>query len=548
MPSAAVLGPVVIPLLAAAVIAVFGLARFDLGRAAAGGGAWGSVAALLAVWLPVRSSLELTVGQLGYGSAFDLRIDGVTFAFGLMVALPAAVVLSLQPRAWPQAALSMLALTAAMAALEAGGIVLTAIAGGTAATLAIVMLDTEEPRAPRPSWALLLAGWLGLTWVGVILQVGGGTAVYTAVPVAAVTGPVFAVLATSAVIATSLFPWRTWLSRLWARTSLRAAAVTIATLYPLGFYLLVRAYELGDGRYPHPLFNVALATIGIAAAFAAAARAQAASTRREFFGEVIPGFGGFALIAIALGTPLGLVAGLIMLATASAMVACMALLPDRAGLAALVTIAAAVGLPPGLALGARVIGSEATFEAGDVLGLIGVAAAAAWALLMVGGARAIGLPGGRGHPATETFAGVSMAIAVLTLLAGPAIAAVQTGFANPVATEVMSTSALGGGLTTVETVSSALPAVTLVAPLRILGVLGDAVRGASAIRTQSRAALFKLPEGGIWQRARETVRALTVPEQYRSILNIRELEIAAVGGQPLLWLAALAALTFAVTR
>src|SRR3989441_8004066 len=267
MPSAAVLGPVVIPLLAAAATAFSGRARFARGRAAAGGGAWGSVAALLAVWLPVRSSLELRVGQLGYGSAFDLRIDGVTFAFGLMVALPAAVVLTLQPRAWPQAALSMLALTAAMAALEAGGIVLTAIAGGTAATLAIVMLDTEEPRATRPSWALLLSGWLGLTWVGVILQIGGGTAVYTAVPVGAVTGHVFVVLAGSAVIATSLFPWRTWLSRLWARTSLRAAAITIATLYPLGFYLLVRAYELGDGRYPNPLFNVVLASIGIAAAF-----------------------------------------------------------------------------------------------------------------------------------------------------------------------------------------------------------------------------------------------------------------------------------------
>src|SRR5256885_2035726 len=230
------------------------------------------------------------------------------------------------------------------------------------------------------------------------------------------------------------------------------------------------------------------------------------------------------------------VAGLVLLATAAAMVACLALLPDRAGLAAMVSIAAAVGLPPGLAFGARVIGIEATFEAGDLLGLIGVAAAAAWALLMVGGARAIGLPGGRGHPATETFAGVSMAIAVLTLLAGPAIAAVQTGFANPVATEVMSTSALGGGLTTVDTVSSVLPAVTLFAPLLILGVLVYAVAGTSAIRRQSRAALFKLPEGGIWQRARETVRALTVPEQYRSILNIRELEIAAVGGHALLLL------------
>src|SRR3989440_5003251 len=422
MPSAAVLGPVVIPVVAAAGIAAFGLARIALGRMAAAAGAWGSVVALFAVWLPVRSSLELTLGQLGFGSALDRRTDGVTFAFGLRVALPAAVVLSLQPRAWPEAALSMLALTAAMASLEAGGVVLTAIAGGTAATLAIIMLDTEEPRATRPSWALLLSGWLGLTWVGVILQIGGGTAVYTAVPVGAVTGPVFVVLAVSAVIATSLFPWRTWLSRLWARTSLRAAAITIATLYPLGFYLLVRAYELGDGRYPHPLFNVVLASISIAAAFGAAARAQAAITRREFFGEVIPGFGGFALIAIALGTPLGLVAGLIMLATASAMVACMALLPDRAGLAPLVTIPAAVGLPPGLAFGARVIGLQADFEAGDFLGLIGVAGAPAWVTWVGAGARAICLPGGRGRPTPGALSAGGLGVAELTHGARAALA------------------------------------------------------------------------------------------------------------------------------
>ena len=550
MPSAAVLGPVVIPLLAAAVIAAVGLARFDLGRTVGAGGAWGCVAALLAVWLPVRSSVELILGQLGYGSALDLRIDGVTFAFGLMIAVPIAVLLTLQPRAWPQTALSLLALAAALAAVEAGGVVLTAIAGGTVATLAVVMLETEDPRAPRPSWALLLAGWLGVAWVGVILQVVGGTAVYTAVPVAAITGPVFAVLAASAVIASCLFPWRTWLAVLWRRPSLRAAAVTIATVYPLGFYLLIRAYELGDGRYPHPLFNVGLAVLGIAAAFAAAARAQAAATRREFFGEVIPGFGGFALTAIAIGTPLGLVAGLILLATASALVACLALLPDRAGIASVVAVAAAVGLPPGLAFGARVVGVEATFEAGDFLGLIGVASAAAWATWMVAGARAIGLPGGRGRPASETFAGVAMLIATLTLVAGPALAVIQFGMANPVAAEVMQATAgtLTGGRVAVVTVSSVLPVVTLFVPLLLIGVAIYALTDISAIRTQARPAIFRIPAAASLERFRAAVRAASVPDQYRTILNLKQLEAAAAGGSPVFWLAALGALGFAVTR
>jgi hypothetical protein len=539
-----------LPLIAAAVIAALGLAGLDPGRIAAAAGAWSSALALLAVWLPVRSSIELILGQLGYGSAFDLRIDGVTFAFGLMIAVPVAVLLTLQPRAWPQSALSLLALAAAMAAVEAGGVVLTAVAGGTVATLAIVTLETEDPRAPRPSWALLLAGWLGVAWVGVILQVVGGTAVYTAVPVAAVTGPVFVVLAASAVIASCLFPWRTWLAVLWGRPSLRAAAVTIATVYPLGFYLLIRAYELGDGRYPHPLFNVVLAVLGIAAAFAAAARAQAAATRREFFGEVIPGFGGFALTAIAIGTPLGLVAGLILLATASALVACLALLPDRAGIASVVAVAAAVGLPPGLAFGARVVGVEATFEAGDFLGLIGVASAAAWATWMVAGARAIGLPGGRGRPAAETFAGVAMLIATLTLVAGPALAVIQFGMANPVAAEVMQATAgtLTGGRVAVVTVSSVLPVVTLFVPLLLIGVAIYALTDISAIRTQARPAIFRIPAAATLQRFRAAIRAASVPDQYRTILNLKELEAAAAGGSPAFWLAALVALGFAVTR
>ena len=550
MPSAVVVAPIALPLIAAAVIAAFGAAGVTLGRAAAAAGAWSSVAALLAVWLPVRSSLELILGPLGFGSSLDLRIDGVSFAFGLMVALPAAVLLTLQPRTWQESAVSMLGVAASVAAVEAGGVVLTAVAGGTAATLAVVLLDTEDPRAPRPSWGLLLAGWLALGWVGVILQVGGGTAVYSAVPVAAVTGPVFVLLASAALLVSCLFPWRTWPAQLWARPSLRAAGITVATVYPLGFYLLVRAYELGAGRYPHPAFNVLLALVGLVATFAAAARAQAAATRREFLGEVIPGFGGFALMAIALGTPLSLVAGLIMLATASALVACLALLPDRTGIASVVTIAAAVGLPPGIAFGSRVVGIEAAFEAGDFLGLLGVAGAAAWATWMVCGARAMGLPGGRGHPANETFPRVSMVIAALTLVTGPTLAAIQLGFANPVAAEVMQTTAgtLTGGLTSVVTVSSVLPAVTLFTPLLVIGVLVYAATATAAIRTQARPAVFPLPAAAMLERLRATVRSATVPEQYRSILNLRALELAATGGRPALWLTALIALAFAVTR
>src|SRR5260370_4972004 len=97
MPSAAVLGPVVLPLVAALVVAVFGLAGMNLGRLAAALGALGSAAALVAVWLPVRSSLGLLLGHLGYGSSLDLRIDGVRFAFRFMIVVPPALLLTLPP-------------------------------------------------------------------------------------------------------------------------------------------------------------------------------------------------------------------------------------------------------------------------------------------------------------------------------------------------------------------------------------------------------------------------------------------------------------------
>jgi hypothetical protein len=541
---------VLLPLAAGGLSAAWGLLGREPGRALVGAGAWAAVLALLVLWLRVRSTQELNLGPLGFGAELDLRLDAVGFAFGLIVLVPAAVLLSLQPRTWQEGTVAAIGLAAAMVAVEAGGVLLTALAGGTAATLVVIQLDIEDVRAPRPPWGILLAAWLALAWAGAILQVVSGTAVYAAVPVSALTIPVFSLLAAAALVASGLFPWRGWAAQLWSRPSLRASGTAVATLYPLGFYLLVRAYELGNGRYPQLVLNVVLAVLGVLVALGAAVRAQSATTRREYLGEVIPGFGGFALMAIALGTPLGLVAGLVALATAAVLAAGLPLLPDRAGPASLLMIAAAAGLPPGLAFGARVVGLEATFEAGDLLGLIGIAGAAVWVISMVAAARAIGLPAGRGHPANETFPRIAMALAALTLVAGPALALVQSVFANPAQAEMipLPEGSLGGGLTTVVSVSTVLPAVTLFAPLLLLGAVAYAFAGAVDIRGQQRPPLFAVPGAVAIARIWGAVRAAAVPEQYRSIINPRALEAAAAGGRPLLWLAALVALAYAVTR
>jgi hypothetical protein len=563
VPSLALVAPIAVPLAAGGVTAALGLAGLRPGRAIVGAGAWGAVLALFILWLPVRSTQELNLGALGFGANFDLRLDGVSFAFGLIVLVPAAVLLTLQPRSWQEGTVAALGVGAAMLAVEAGGVLLTALAGGTAATLAVIHLDIEDIRAPRPPWGVLLAAWLALSWAGVILQVVGGTAVYAAVPVSALTMPVFALLAGAAILASGLFPWRGWATQLWSRPSLRASGMAVATLYPLGFYLLVRAYEMGDGRYPQPLFSVALSWLGVLVAMGAAIRAQAASTRREYLAEVIPGLGGFALMAISLGTVVGLVAGLVMLVTVGLLAGCLPLLPDRAGPASVLAIAAAVGLPPGLAFGARVVGLEATFEAGDFLGLIGIAGAAAWVLSMVAAARAIGLPAGRGRPAAETFPSAAMAIAAVILIAGPALPFLVTALAVPAQFDVMPgvAGSLGGGLISVLTVQTELPALTLFIPLLLLAAIAYGITGGFGVRGMRPQAgtssakshkatppLFAIPGAGALERFREGFRAATVPEQYRSILNLRGLEIAAAGGKPLLWLAALIALAFAVNR
>jgi hypothetical protein len=338
--------------------------------------------------------------------------------------------------------------------------------------------------------------------------------------------------------------------------------MAVATLYPLGFYLLVRAYELGDGRYPQPLLGVALAWLGVLVALGAAFRAQSATTRREYLGEVIPVSGGFALMAIALGTPVGLVAGLVMLATIGLLAACLPLVPDRGGPASLLAIAAAVGLPPGIAFGARVVGLGATFEAGDFLGLIGIVGAAAWVVSMVGAARAVGLPAGRGRSAAETFPGVALALAALIVVAGPALPVVVAAFAIPAQSEVMpaAAGALGGGLLSVVTIQSDLPALALFAPLLLLGLLAYGLLGVSApprlrraagaeeVREDLRRPVFAMPGSAAFGRLRDAARKAAVPEEYRSLLNLRALEKAAAGGRPLMWIAVVVALVYAVNR
>ena len=554
MPPLALLVPVGLPLLASLVAAVAGRLGWNVGRAAAAAGAWGAAIAVVALWMPVRSTEELAIGQLGFGTGLDLRLDGVAVAFCLIVLIPAAILLSLQSRTWQETTVASLGVAAAVLAIEAGGVLLTAFAGCTAATLAVILLDIEDLKAPRPSWGLLLAAWLALAWAGVTLQVQGGTAVYAAVPVAALTTPVFGLLALAAVFASGLFPWRGWLTLLWARPSLRAAGLAVATLQPLGLYLLVRAYEMGNGSFPQPALNLALAAWGVLVAFGAAARAQAAATRRQYLAEVLPGLAGFSLMAVAVGSALGLVAALILLASSAVVAACLPLLSGDAGVGTMLVTAAAVGAPPGLAFGGRLLGLDAAFETGEAMGLIGLAGVATWLLSAAAAARSAGLPADREPAEPAEPAGVQAVAVVMgaALLATGPVLGVASYLGLTAAADVMSVpaGALGAGTASIVTVSTVLPAAALLGPLLVFGVIVLVLAGPilRAPRETHPPPLFELRVATRLARLRAQLQSAAVPEQYRSLLNPRGLELAAAGGSPAMWLAALIALGVAVSR
>ena len=387
MPPLALVVPIALPIAASLIAAASGRFGWHLGRVPAAAGSLAALIALLSIWIPIRSTLDIPIGALGFGANLDLRLDAVGLAFGLLILGPASVLLCLQPRTWRESTVASLGVAAAVLLIESRGALLTALAGSTAATLALIQLEMEDVEAPRPAWAVVLAPWLAMAWVGVILLVQGGTADYDSVPVAALTTPVLLLVAMAAVMASGLYPWRSWAARLWARPSLRATGIMIATVQPLGVYLLVRAYEMGDGRYPNSTLNVALVAWGVLVALGAAVRAQAATTRREYMSEVLPGLAGFALMSVAVGSALGVVAAVILLTAAAVTTTCLPLLPQKRGAASFFVVAAAAGVPPSLAFGGRLRGwrcdrADRRRRRRDMAGLCGrrgaVDRAAAW--------------------------------------------------------------------------------------------------------------------------------------------------------------------------
>jgi hypothetical protein len=185
------------------------------------------------------------------------------------------------------------------------------------------------------------------------------------------------------------------------------------------------------------------------------------------------------------------------------------------------------------------------------MGVIGLAGVATWLLAAAAAARSVGLAAGRGRPSAETFPRVAAVMGALAVAAGPALGLVFAAGAAAVS-DVISTQGLGLGnsVASVATVSTVIPVVALLGPLLVVGAVALAfARPVPTIaRTGARPPLFKLYGAAIAARVAEEVRKAAVPSEYRSLFNPRALETAAAGGTPVLWLASLVALAFAVTR
>ncbi len=110
--------------------------------------------------------------------------------------------------------------------------------------------------------------------------------------------------------------------------------------------------------------------------------------------------------------------------------------------------------------------------------------------------------------------------------------------------------AVGSGAASIVTVSTVIPVIALLGPLLLVGAVALALAKPvpPIARSEPHPPLFKLYGAVLYSRIAEQVRATAVPSEYRSLFNPRALESAAAGGTPLMWLAALVALAFVVTR
>jgi hypothetical protein len=512
--------------------------------------AWAALAALVAIWVPQRTPLDLTVGELGAGIRLAIRLDAVSFAFGLFVLVPAALLLTFTRS--PSPPLVVLAAAASLFTLEASGLILAAFGWGATLLLVAVLLQTGGEAKPITTRLRDQAALLCLLWAGAAIYSRGGTDQYAAIPVSILQPQIFALVAIASLLASGIVPWKAWPASVWERLRPETAGPATALLFFTGFYFLVRMYEADGGHYPSPIANLLLAAAGTACALAASLRAQAAPSRRAYLGETLPVAGGFALLALALGTPLGVAAAIGTLAVASLLSALLPLIAEEALTGpVLMAVVIAVGLPPTAVFGTRLLDIQAALEANEVTGYLGLAATAAWVIGLAAAARAIRLA-----PRREAEPGRSRLGALLVVVAlavgGAGLGAVQSWIAIPAAATVLNfpDTALTGGLYATGAASGSWPAVALggllAAAVVVLGIAGRRL-GVITLPAADTEPLVAPRWRSLPDRLGALADALEIPVEFR-VTGWQRIDMAMTRGSLWLWIALFAILAIVVTR
>lgn len=532
----------------------------------------GALAALILIWVPQREPLELILGEVGAGIRVGIRLDAVSFAFALFILVPAAfLVVFVRP---PAPALTVLATAISLLTVLASGLIFAALAWGATFTAVSLLLHASGEEVTTRSRLRGGVAWLCLVWAAAALYGRAGTDQYTAIPVSALQGAIFSLVALAAILGSGLLPWRPWPAELWQRLRPRVAGPPIPLLYYAGFYFLVRMYQAGGGHYPLRAFNYVLVVLGAGCALGSALRAQAVADRTAYFGEVLPMGAGFALMALGLGTPLGLAAAIATLATTSLLAALIPLVADAELSGSMIlALLVSAGLPPGALFATRLLDLQAGLEANEVMGYLSLAGAAAWVIGMAAAARAVWLPS-TAAPSERARGAAGIVLGLVLAMGGVAGGLLQAAIAVPAAASVVSfpATALTGIPLQTEVASGSWPAVALGGLLAILlallllasGVAGR--RSAVARETGANqevvphsgpqepgvlasrphpAALLQPAWAGIAERLRRRGAGLAVPTELR-VTSWSRVDAAMGRGSVWFWLALMAALGYLV--
>ncbi|HEX4215086.1 MAG TPA: hypothetical protein VIA06_17335 [Candidatus Dormibacteraeota bacterium] len=508
---------------------------------------WLALIVLVLAWIGVgRQPTELSTPIAAEPLPIVLRMDALSFAIGLVVLSTAALLLTFQPWQWEEAGAATLATAFAMVAVEADSLALTALALGACAAMVTMILRQELEQSARSAWLALLLASLILLWgAAALVTFSGGTSLFSAVPVQAFKWQVFVLIAIPAVLCSGLVPWRTWVSEVWSRPKLGGAGIGVGLLVPLGFLLLLRTYTLGGGQWPVSWLHWVLSVLGLLVALAAALRAQAAPDHRSQLGETVPLAGGLALLALSLGTPLGVAAAVTGVAATGLAVALGMVLP-AGGRVTLLGIPLVVGAPPGLTFGARLLTVQAALEAGSGQALLTVGIVAAWFLGYIAAARAAWLPPGAGR---GSRAGALVASAAI-IGAGAGLGALEQFIAVPAAEAVLSlqTTPISAGVGEVTTASGTFDALPLAIPFAVLLVLFAFFTRPLGLASQRREirALLRLRMPALPEGLGDQLRAL--PSLVRSSVRLGTPERLMTQGSIWLWVVVAVVLLVVVTR